>query len=172
MIVSHLHTAGASNARRTTVAIAIVFAAIAGGCASDSSSFFTTGSLIEPTPVIAPAPKPDPACVSLSAQIDALKKEGTVERLEKAADGKTQAVNVQRAALAKQAQLNKLNADFVAKCGPTIPKAATTAAAATPQQPAAVKTAAVAPTKATTAATKAAAKTTGVTIAPATGVQN
>lgn len=167
MTVCHLFSAATSTPRRTSLGFAIALAALAGGCANDGTNIFQTGSLAQPAAVAAPA-KPDPVCVTLASQIDALRKDGTVDRLEKAADGKTTAVSVQRAALGKQAQLNKLNADFIAKCGPAMPQAATAPAAA-PAQPAAApaKTAAVAPAK-----TKAAAKDTGVTVVPATATQN
>lgn len=171
MTVCHHIIPGASTARRASLGIAIALAALAGGCANDSSNIFSTGSIAQPAAVAAPA-KPDPVCVSLSSQIDAMRKDGTVDRLEKAADGKTASVKVQRTALSKQAQLNKLNADFIAKCGPAIPKAATTAAVA-PAQPAAApasapaKTATVAPAKA-----KPATSESGVTVVPAATGQN
>ena len=122
--------------RRAAIGFAVALAAVAGGCAGDSTGgLFATGALGESpaaTPVKASV---DPVCVSMSSQIDGLRKEGTVDRLEKAADGKSKSVEVQRTALAKQTQLNKLNADFIAKCGPALPKSAVTAAAA-PAQPA------------------------------------
>ena len=109
-----------------TVSLLAFAAALVGGCASNSSSPLSTASVMPDK--MAPsqmAAKVDPACVSLSNQIDTLRGEGTVERLEKAAAGKTASVQVKRASLAKQAELNKANADFQAKCGPQIPKAQT-----------------------------------------------
>ncbi len=164
MTVRHPCTAKSSTVRRTSFGLAIALAALAGGCANDSSSIFSTGSIAQPAAVATPA-KPDPVCVTLSSQIDALRKDGTVDRLEKAADGKTTAVTVQRAALGKQVQLNKLNADFISKCGHAIPNTTTTAAA-TPVA-AAAKTAAATPAKA-----KAAAQDAGVTVVPSTSNQN
>jgi hypothetical protein len=76
------------------------------------------------------AAKTDPVCVSLASQINTLKGDGTIERLEKAADGKTTKVSVKRTALQKQAELNKAYADFQTRCGPNIPNQAT--AQATP----------------------------------------
>src|SRR5262249_16694829 len=73
------------------------------------------------------ASKTDPVCVSLANQINTLKSDGTIERLEKASDGKTAKVEVKRTALQKQAELNKANADFVSRCGPALPKQMTTA---------------------------------------------
>ena len=160
--------------RQTAFAASIAFAAIAGGCANDGSSggLFTTGALGD-APAATPAAKvtADPVCVSLSSQIDSLRREGTVERLEKAADGKTPAVNVQRAALAKQTQLNKLNADFIAKCGPALPKSSVTASLATPAQPVAAKPATASTTKAVASKVAApSANNSGVTVVPSTSV--
>src|SRR6185312_11050699 len=76
------------------------------------------------------AAKTDPVCVSLASQINTLKGDGTIERLEKAADGETTKVAVKRTALQKQADLNKAYADFQTRCGPSI-DAKTTAQAAT-----------------------------------------
>jgi hypothetical protein len=108
--------------RRPALIAALAIAAVAGGCAGDSN-IFSTGSLSEPAPATKVAA--DPACVTLAAQIDGLRQDGATDRLEKAAEGKTTTVTVQRASLAKQAQLNKANADFVAKCAPNVPKTAT-----------------------------------------------
>jgi hypothetical protein len=114
------------------------------GCANDGtlgSSNLTTAAV---TPTVAPAAKVDPACVTLAAQIDTLRKEGTIDRLQQAAAGKTASVQVKRTALAKQAELNKANADFQSKCA-TITPAATTTAAAAPAPVAAQAAAAAAP---------------------------
>lgn len=136
------------NMRRPALLAALAFAAVAGGCASDGPGLFTTGSIGESASIAKASA--DPACTTLASQIEGLRKEGTTDRLEKAADGKTSTVTVQRASLTKQAQLNKANADFIAKCGPNLPKA-TVAAATTPA-------AAVAPAAAAAAATTAPAK--------------
>ena len=121
----------AQKVRHTASGLAVAATVLAGGCANDSGvgSMFTTGSIGESTPVAKVAS--DPACTTLATQIETLRKEGAVARLEKAADGKTQNVNVQRAALAKQSQLNKANADYMAKCGTAQP-ASTVAAVMTP----------------------------------------
>ena len=73
----------------------------------------------------ATALKTDPVCVSLANQITTIKGDGTIERLEKAAAGKSAKVQVKREALQKQAELNKANADFQTRCGPTIPETST-----------------------------------------------
>jgi hypothetical protein len=140
---------------------AFALAAVAGGCASGGP--LSTGSITEPAALTNTSV--DPACTALASQIDTLRKEGAVGRLEKAADGKTSTVTVQRASISKQAQLNKANADFIAKCGPNLPKT-TVASVATPA--AAVPTAAAA--AATTAPAKAvAAAKSGVTSAANAG---
>ena len=81
------------------------------------------------------AAKADPACTALATQIETVRKEGAVERLEKAAAGKTATVQVKRESLAKQAELNKLNTEFQAKCSSVKPTTAqATGAAPAPQQ--------------------------------------
>lgn len=140
----------------------LITAAVAGllaaGCANDGSPLM--GSNLT-TSSIAPAagPKVDPACVALTARIDALRKEGFVEGVEKASTGKTTSVTVKRASLAKMTELDKANAEFQAKCATISPAAAssaqTAAATVAPVKPAApapaAKTASAAP--ATPAAT-------------------
>ena len=102
-------------------------AALLAGCANDGNSALSTASVAPDK--VAMAQKVDPQCVSLTSQIDTLRKEGAVERLEKAAAGKGKSVQVKRESLAKQAELNKANADFQAKCGPKMPQAQTAQAA-------------------------------------------
>lgn len=138
------------------LAIAAVAGLAMGGCAADgtlSTASINNGKAGE----VKTANAVDPACVALSNQIETLRKEGSVEGLEKAATGKGASVKVKRDALAKQAELNRVNADFQSKCGPKIPahqaaqapaptQSATQTAAAqgatTAQQPAAPATAA------------------------------
>jgi hypothetical protein len=161
----------AQNMRRPALLAALAFAAVAGGCGSSGPGLFSTGSITEPAAMTKTSA--DPACTTLATQIDGLRKEGTVDRLEKAADGKTSNVTVQRASLTKQVQLNKANADFIAKCGPTLPKS-TVAAVAAPAFAAPVAPALAAPAVASpaAAAAKAVAATakSGVTSAADTGV--
>jgi mRNA-degrading endonuclease toxin of MazEF toxin-antitoxin module len=147
-------------------AAAILLAA----CASDGGSggLFSTASVVPPA-IEAPAAKAkvDPQCVTLASQIDTLRKEGTIERLEKVAAGKGDKVQVKRTAIAKQAELNKANAEFQVKCASRIPaaqEAAAPAAAAKPIATAAAATAAPAVAKAAAKAAPAAA--TGVTVVP------
>lgn len=88
------------------------------GCANDS----VFGGANLTTASIAKTSKVDPACVSLSARIDALKQEGTVGRVEKVALGKSKTAVVKRASLKKVAELNQLNNEFQAKCSTITPR--------------------------------------------------
>jgi PBP1b-binding outer membrane lipoprotein LpoB len=95
------------------------------GCANDNSNgIFSTGSI---APAAAEA-KVDPACVTLTAQIDSAKRDGIVEKIEKAAVKK---YTMTQADLAKADQLNKLNANYQSTCGSVTQK--TTTAALAPQ---------------------------------------
>lgn len=105
---------------------AIVFAAgFACGCANSGLDLSTASVSTDKS---ATALKTDPVCVSLANQISTLKGDGTIERLEKAAAGKSAKVQVKREALQKQAELNKANTDFQVRCGPAIPKQVATQA--------------------------------------------
>lgn len=126
------------------------------GCANDGAlgtSNLTTSAV---APVATAAPKVDPACVALAAQIDQLRQEGSIERLQQASQGKTASVQVKRASLAKQAELNRVNVEFQSKCATIAPKAATAAAAPPAVSKEAAAAAATAPA-AKTAVKKAAA---------------
>jgi hypothetical protein len=147
-------------------------AAMLGACASDGGSggLFSTASVVPPQEEAKMAAKPrvDPQCVTLTSQIDQLRKEGTIERLEKVAAGKGDKVQVKRTAIAKQAELNKANAEFQTKCAPRIPAsqdAAAPAAAPTVSPVAAAAAAKAAPAAAKTAAAAAKAVPAGVTVA-------
>ncbi len=120
------------------IGLVAVAAAMTGGCAN-SGFDLSTASIITPE-----ATKADPACATLASQINTLKADGTIDRLEKAADGKGAKVSVKRTALQKQAELNKAYGEFQARCTPG--GAGQVAAAQTP-----AKTPATSP--ATTAAT-------------------
>ena len=92
------------------------------GCASEGGGFsnpFTTGSVSnsESTQATA-APKVDPQCVALVSRIEALRKEGISEKIEKAAAKK---YKMTAADAAKADQLNKANADFQARCSTITP---------------------------------------------------
>ncbi len=127
------------------------------GCANDGSlgsSNLTTSAV---TPVAAATPKVDPACVALAAQIDTLRQEGTIDRLQQASQGKTASVQVKRASLAKQADLNRVNAEFQTKCATITPKGSTAAAVVPPvaKETAAASAKAAAPVKTAAASTAA-----------------
>lgn len=99
-------------------ASAVLFAAasLMGGCASDGD--FLGGALT--TSSIEPAAKAqsniDPQCVALMSKIDALRKEGTPERIEKVSTGKTATAVVKRQALQRMTELDKTNAEFQSRC--------------------------------------------------------
>jgi hypothetical protein len=161
--------------RLAPVAVALAL----GACANDSMpNLFQTASVAPPVAEAAATPsrasRVDPACLALANQIDTLRKDGSIERLEKVAAGKGDNVQVKRASVAKQAELNKANAEFQTKCGPKLPQQAVAPAVpATPAVgPAPVTAAVVAAPAVKAAAAKAAAPAAvaaGVTaVAPAT----
>lgn len=115
----------------------LIVAVALSGCAG-GDGLLTTAST---TPQAASV---DPRCVTLLSQIEALRADGTVDRVEKAAEGSTRSVMVKREALSRVAQLNKANEEYRSNCSkealskPAQPNAAesagtTTGAAAQPQ---------------------------------------
>ena len=144
-------------------AMTLASAMIIGGCANSGNSL-TTASLNQAGKQ-ASAQTVNPACISLTAKIDNLRKEGTMDRLAKVAQGKGRATMVKRSALAKAAELDRANAEFQAKCS-TI-KPATTARGHSPAEKAVMdaaksaarkKAASTVKTAAANAAVKTAAK--------------
>lgn len=89
------------------------------GCAGDNGPF-TTGS-VGPT-AAAPEPAVDPACVTLAARLDTLRKEGIADKIEKAAAKK---YKMTQADLSKADQLTKVSAEFQNRCSTITPKPAT-----------------------------------------------
>jgi len=81
-------------------------------------SIFTTGSIGSSA---ASELRVDPACVTLSSRIEALRKEGIGEKIEKAAAKK---YKMTQADLNKADQLTKANAEFQMKCSPGLPRSA------------------------------------------------
>lgn len=138
------------SVRTFILAGTLASAAALGACANSGGPLLATGSVGADAAARAAAPV-DPACVTLTSQIQTLRKEGTPDRIEEVAAGKTgssEIVRVKRTSLQKVAELNAANAQFQAKCSTL-----------TPAQRAAVATQAAvgtAPTAATTAATSAA----------------
>lgn len=114
-----------------TVGAALSLAACANDTLIGSGATTATAALPAKPPV-------DPACATLASRIDALRREGVVDRVEAAAKGKGTTVNVKRASLAQIAELEKANADFQAKCS-TVPRAPANAGAPAPGVPAAAK---------------------------------
>ncbi|HEX6001661.1 MAG TPA: hypothetical protein VFZ16_20040 [Hyphomicrobiaceae bacterium] len=95
------------------------------GCAVEGSDgIFTTGSL---TGQSANGGKADPACVALATRIEALRKDGIPDKIEKAA---VKRYKLTKADLSKADDLNKANAEFQARCS-TVKPTTTTAAAST-----------------------------------------
>lgn len=120
----------ASLIHATSLAVTASLALMVGGCANDGSSTFGSnlfGASTTTTASIPEKPRTDPACFSLTAQIDTLKKEGVSEKIEKAAIKK---YKMTAADLNKAAQLNRANAEFQTKCS-TLTTTATASPAAT-----------------------------------------
>ena len=93
------------------------------GCAEGGDSIFTTGSLVSGQPTA--EAKVDPACITLASRIEALRKEGIPDKIEKAA---AKRYKMTQADLGKADQLTKANAEFQGRCS-TIPPRPTTAEA-------------------------------------------
>lgn len=101
-----------------------------GGCASDGSSFLTTGSLAaNDASVASSSERISPECMTLMSTIQELRQEGTPDRVEKISTaGKSSTVSIKRTALAKLTELDKANAEFQLKCSKLAPPAAAAAA--------------------------------------------
>ncbi|MBY0559258.1 hypothetical protein [Hyphomicrobium sp.] len=110
------------------IGFVVVAAALTCGCAN-SGFDLSTASVTSPEKTAA---KSDPVCASLASQITTLKGDGTIERLEKAADGKGDKVSVKRAALQKQAELNKAYGEYQTRCGTGVPNQVASQQAAKP----------------------------------------
>jgi hypothetical protein len=113
------------------------------GCAEGNDGLFTTGSL---TGGPQSAEKTDPACMSLATRIEALRKDGIPDKIEKAA---ARRYKMTQADLGKADQLTKANAEFQARCSNV--KTAPVTAEAAPSDTATTK----APKKSAKASTKA-----------------
>lgn len=145
---------------------ALLFAAGLAGCASDGSLALSTGSIGD-AENSAQAQRIDPACVSLMARIDELRKEGTPERLAKVATGKSKTANVKRSALARMSELDKANSEFQQKCS-TLAAPKPAKPAASPQKTAAASSASAKTAGAAKTATQKAAASTAATQKAAT----
>lgn len=114
--------------RKLAMVSLIAGALTVAGCADNQSLLGNTSSNLTTSAVTTPpAPKIDPACAGLAAQIDGLRKEGIVDKMDKAAQ-KKQKVALSAAETAKADQLNKATLEFQSKCSSFKPAVATAAA--------------------------------------------
>jgi hypothetical protein len=117
---------------RTSSSLAILTSLLLAGCAG-TENFFTTGALGSS----AGGPESaDPVCVSLASRIDALRREGVPEKIEKAAAKKYKLTN---ADIAKADQLTKTNTEYQLHCSTVMPSQLTASAATPPAKGAAGK---------------------------------
>lgn len=122
--------------RASSMALLLAGGLALAGCAGDGNdNIFATGAL-GTTPqqpqqqAAAPEPKVDPACVTLTSRIDALRKEGIGEKIEKAAAKK---YKMTQADLSKADQLTKASADFQMRCSTITPRPTTAQSTYAPQ---------------------------------------
>jgi hypothetical protein len=134
---------------------AILVALLAAGCAQDGT--LTTGGLNTSAIDQAGASKSDPACLTLAAQIEALNRDGTVDRVSKAAAKK---YTLKTADLAKADELNKANTEFQTKCSAYPPRPVVAATTTSTMTTTATTTAATKDAKDTKEKKVAAKKTT------------
>ena len=101
--------------RYLTIASLLAVSATVAGCADTQSLFGGPTSLT--TSAVAPpaAPKADPACAGLAAQIETLRKDAAAAKVETASQKKAK-VSLTAAETAKVDQLQKANVEFQAKC--------------------------------------------------------
>jgi hypothetical protein len=102
------------------------------GCAGDGN-IFTTGAIGgQSQTAAAPEPKVDPACVTLATRIDALRREGIADKIEKASLKK---YKMTQADLNKADQLTKANAEFQMRCSNVAPRPTTAQLSSMPAAP-------------------------------------
>ena len=109
--------------RASSQALVLAGLLLAGCAVEGSDGLFTTGSLVGPQTA---EQKADPACLTLASSIDALRKEGIPDKIEKAA---AKRYKMTQADLKKADQLTKANADFQVRCSTVTPKQTADAAA-------------------------------------------
>jgi hypothetical protein len=121
---------------RTASQAAILASLALAGCAN-TDNIFTTGALGSSFAGTS-EPKIDPACVNLASRIDALRREGVPEKIEKAAAKK---YKLTQADLTKADQLTKSNAEYQLHCSTVMPSQLSSAepAAAPAAKPASTK---------------------------------
>lgn len=121
------------KAHSATLAALLVSVLIA-GCAQDGTlapSGINTASVEQHAPAAQTA-KANPACVTLVSQIEALNKDGTADKVAKAAAKK---YKLKTTDVAKADELNKANAEFQAKCSDYPPNATVASPAPAPTGP-------------------------------------
>lgn len=104
--------------RASSKALVLAGLMLAGCAGENSEGIFTTGALGTSQTAATPEPKVDPACVTLASRIDALRKEGVSDKIEKAAVKK---YKMTQADLGKADQLTKANAEFQMRCSTVTP---------------------------------------------------
>jgi hypothetical protein len=115
--------------KRASSQALVLAGVVLGGCAMEGGDgIFTTGSLVSGTQTA--EAKADPACVTLVGRIDALRKDGIPDKIEKAA---AKRYRMTQADLTKADQLTKASAEFQARCS-TVPGARPTTAEAPAEQ--------------------------------------
>lgn len=140
--------------RAITVTLALGATVALGACANDTL-VSGLGPAPQQTAALPAKLAADPACSGLATQIEALRRDGVVDRVEAASKGKGNTVKIKRESLSQIAELEKANAEFQAKCStvPIVAEAAPSpAAAAKPPAGPHVKSAAATVTKAAKAA--------------------
>ncbi len=98
--------------KRANAAALALASALLAGCAGDGGDIFTTGALGTAES------KVDPQCVTLASRIEALRKEGIGDKIEKAAAKK---YKMTQSDLNKADQLTKANAEFQLRCSTIMP---------------------------------------------------
>lgn len=99
--------------RSLIISTLLAGSALLAGCADTPSLFGNSANLTTSSVTPTAASKADPACTTLTSQIDGLRKEGIADKIEKASLKK---YKMSTAELVKADQLNKANADFQTKC--------------------------------------------------------
>jgi hypothetical protein len=131
--------------RASSQALVLAGVLLAGCALEGSDGAFITGSLTGSPQTAAAEGKADPTCVTLASRIEALRKDGIPDKIEKAA---AKRYKMTQSDLSKADQLTKANAEFQARCSSvrTAPVTADASPAAEPVSKTAAKKAAKAGT--------------------------
>src|SRR5262245_23383556 len=105
--------------KRAATPALVLAGALLAGCGRDGRAghVVTAGSLTGGQTASADKAN-DPACLSLATRIEALRKDGIPDKIEKAA---AKRYKMTQADLAKADQLNKANAEFQTRCSSVKP---------------------------------------------------